>query len=260
MPEQPQFVRAQLQFAAHIRDPERNPRPADVEDRRMAVYRELFYSNVESFVASGFPVLRSLYADAAWHGLVRGFFAQHRCKTPYFLEIAEEFLRYLEHEHPTDANDPPFLLELAHYEWVELALQITDEQVDFQNVDPNGDLMDGVPVVSTLAWALSYRFPVHRISPDFRPAEPPAAITHLLVHRDRNDRMRFNEINAVTARLLTLAQENENRTGRELLLSIANELAHGNGDAVMQGGAQLLQSLHQQGVVLGSVRQRAPAD
>lgn len=252
MAEQPAFVRAQMAFAAHIRDPARTPRPADVEERRMKIYRELFYNNVEGFVASGFPVLRSLYVDPDWHRLVRDFFAHHRCKTPYFLEIAQEFLAFLEQEYPGAPNDPPFLLELAHYEWVELALQTEDETTPLQGVDPNGDLVHGVAVVSSLAWPLSYRFPVHRIRRDFQPSEPPAEPTHLLVLRDRTDRIRFNEINGVTARLLTLLQENRQETGAMLLARLAEEMRHPEPKAVVAAGANILEDLRRQGVILGS--------
>lgn len=252
MAEQPAFRQRQLEFAAHIRDPQRNPAPADVEDRRMAIYRDLFYNNVEGFVATGFPVLRSLYDDGQWHRLVRAFFARHRCQTPYFLEISQEFLSYLEEEYEPQPGDPPFLRELAHYEWVELALQTEDESADMQGLDPNGDLLQGIPVLTSLAWALSYRYPVHRIRPEFQPQQAPDAPTHLLVLRDRTDHVRFNEINAVTARLLTLLQDNQSESGAELLNRIAAELQHPNPTAVVEGGAGILEDLRRQGVILGS--------
>ncbi|RKZ79734.1 MAG: DUF2063 domain-containing protein, partial [Gammaproteobacteria bacterium] len=49
----PSFIDTQYQFAGHIRDPEHNPAPADIEQRRMAIYRELFYNNIEGFIANG---------------------------------------------------------------------------------------------------------------------------------------------------------------------------------------------------------------
>ncbi|NNG12205.1 MAG: DUF2063 domain-containing protein, partial [Halobacteria archaeon] len=58
--ERPDFIRRQYEFAAHIRDPKHQPAPADVEDRRMGIYRELFYNNVEGFIAGTFPVLRRI--------------------------------------------------------------------------------------------------------------------------------------------------------------------------------------------------------
>ena len=53
------FAALQYAFAGHIRDPEHMPVPDGVEPRRMAVYRDLFYNNVENFIANSFPVLRA---------------------------------------------------------------------------------------------------------------------------------------------------------------------------------------------------------
>jgi len=77
MAEQPDFVRRQYEFAAHIRDPEAYPCPSDVEDRRMAIYRELFYNNIEGFLADNFPVLRQVLEDRHWHAIARDFLARH---------------------------------------------------------------------------------------------------------------------------------------------------------------------------------------
>ena len=108
MAERPDFQRRQYEFAAHIRDPENRPAPSDVEDRRMAIYRELFYNNVEGFIANTFPVLRSLHDEDAWHGMVRDYFSHHRAQTPYFLEIPREFMAWLENERAPreDAANP----------------------------------------------------------------------------------------------------------------------------------------------------------
>ena len=86
----------------------------------MAIYSELFFNNIEGFIASAFPVLKSLYDEDDWLVLVRKFFIEHNCKTPYFLEISQEFIEYLSHQYQMTKKDPIFMLELAHYEWVEL--------------------------------------------------------------------------------------------------------------------------------------------
>ncbi|MEA3277053.1 MAG: putative DNA-binding domain-containing protein [Pseudomonadota bacterium] len=255
MSEQPAFIRRQYEFAAHIRDPAHRQRPADVEDRRMAIYRELFYNNLESLLAANFPVLRKLLADEHWHGMVRDFFVKHRCETPLFLEIGQEFLDYLQNEHESEPRDPPFLIELAHYEWVELALSVSNESADPDGADPNGDLMADVPVLSPLAWNLSYRFPVHRIGPDFLPDQPGEEPTHLVVYRSRQDEVEFLVINAVTQRLLQLLQENPDWTGHETVKRIAQELKHPRPAQVMEAGHQLLNDLHARNIVLGTRRQ-----
>ena len=249
--EQADFIRTQLAFAAHIRDPGGTPVPEGIETRRMAIYCELFYNNVEGFVSSGFPVLRTLYDDRAWHAMVREFLVRHRCRTPYFLEISQEFLAFLQNERK-DPSDPPFLLELAHYEWVELALNIAEGTHAPEGVDPNGDLMRGRPVLSSLAWPLSYQYPVQHIGPDYRPDQPGEQPTHLVVYRDRDDEVHFMEINAVTHRLLTLLDDDRGGTGESVLRMIADELNHPDPRAVIRAGQDLLDDLRRRGILLGA--------
>ena len=88
------FQQIQKKFMQHIRDPKHHDFP-EIEDRRLAIYRDLFFNNIEGFVSSAFPVLKSLYCEQSWLALVRQFFIQHDCKSPYFLQISEEFLNYL---------------------------------------------------------------------------------------------------------------------------------------------------------------------
>jgi hypothetical protein len=250
----PEFIRRQYEFAAHIRDPGHAPAPADIEDRRMGIYRELFYNNVESFLSGTFPVLRNIHDDDSWHALVREFFARHRSRTPLFLEIPREFLNWLEHGHNARPEELPFLYELAHYEWTELALSVAEETLDQEDVDPEGDLLDGIPVLSPLAWHLAYHYPVHRIGPDFLPDRPGETPTFLVVYRDRNDEVGFMEINPVTRRLLELIAEGNNATGHELLTRIATELSHPQPGVVISGGTEILQGLHDKHIISGTRR------
>ncbi len=248
---QPDFIRRQYEFAAHIRDPDHNRAPENIEDRRMGIYRELFYNNVEGFLSSSFPVLNELMDEASWHELVRDFFARHHCHSPLFLEIPREFLNYLEQERGSRSGDLPFLQELAHYEWVELALSVAEIE-ESPGTDPDGDLLEGIPVLSPAAWPLSYRFPVHRISPQFIPEAPGEQATYLLVYRDGDDEVAFMELNPVSARLFALLQEDAARNGRQALEQIAAELQHPDPEVVIRGGRQILEEWRQAGIVSGT--------
>ena len=246
------FKQTQYAFAAHIRDPQQHPCPQDVEDRRMNIYRELFYNNVESFISSSFPVLRKILDDVQWHTLIRDYFARHKASTPLFPEMPREFLHYLQNEHEPQDNDPPFLLELAHYEWVELALTLADEENDLKQLSSNGDLLAQHPVLSSLAWPLQYRYPVHQIGPDYQPEQPADSPTFIIVYRNQNDEIGFLEVNPVTARLLQLLTENPTRSGRSVLEQIAKEINHVDPEVVVQGGLTILQDLQARDIILGT--------
>lgn len=250
----PKFKQMQYAFTAHLRDPENNSLPEGIEDRRMGIYRDLLYNNIEGFLASGFPVTKTLYSEANWHKMVRDFFANHESHSPYFLEISQEFLAYLENERTPQPEDPAGLVELAHYEWVELALSITDINIDMSNIEPNDDLLQGHPALSPLAWSLAYQFPVHRMCSEYLPTEAPEQTTCLVVYRNRNDEVKFMEINPVTARLLQLLQDDGNLTGKQAIEQITTEMQHPNPDLVMQGGLTALKELQSSGIILGTAR------
>ena len=230
------FRETQTQFANAIRDPANNPIPGDVEARRMTIYQELFYNNIQGFIASGFPVIRKLMDDKSWHAMVRDFMIKHKSKTPLFHEIAREFLSYLENERDT-SKDPAFFYELAHYEWVELALSVSTEETP--NAPPFSDnVMAANLQTSPLAWLLQYQYPVHQISPNFLPDSPADAPIHLLVYRAADDSVTFLEFNPVSARLFGLI--GEGLTGQAAAEQIATELQHPNPDVVINGAKVLI--------------------
>lgn len=252
------FSTAQREFAAHLRNPQESPAPVNIEDRRLGIYRELVYSNIESFIASGFPVLRSILADDRWHSMVRDFVHRHVSESPYFLQISEEFLHYLQEErgeHPESADDPPFMLELAHYEWVELALDVSAEEfpTGLACNPARAQVLDWVPVVSPLAWNLSYRYPVHQLGPQFQPQQVPESPTFLVVYRNRAERVGFLEANAATAHLLQLLQmaTATPKTGRQLLWQLAQDMHHPEPEQVLNFGAELLEKLHSLDIIAG---------
>jgi len=245
------FQRKQLDLAAHIRDPERNPPPPGIEDRRLAVYRELFFNNLDTLLGRTFPVLRAVLGDGGWRALVRDFMARHRARTPYFLEVPRELVEFL----AARPEDPalPFLAELAHYEWAELALSVSPEADDLTGIDPGGDLLSGVPVKSALAWQLSYRFPVHRISQDFRPTRAPEQPTCLVIHRRPDDELGFMELNPVTGALLERIADNAGaRSGRDLLHALAADIGYGDPPALAEHGRHALEELRSKGILLGT--------
>ncbi len=246
------LAKLQTDFAGHIRDPESVPAPDGIEDRRMAIYRDLFFNNIVTFLSSNFPVLKTLFTKQEWVTLCRDFFTDYRCHTPLFPEIPREFLRYLQNHRQDHEGDPPFMLELAHYEWVELALELDEAEVDAIEVNLEGDLLNDIPVLSPLAWPLSYQYPVHEIRDDFQPDTPPDNPTHLLVWRQQDFSIRFMQLNEISLLLLQKLKEEPARSGLELLTEIAGIINHPKPAVVIEGGKALLNELLEKQVILGT--------
>lgn len=206
----------QRAFAAHLRDPERAPPPPGIEPRRLAIYRDLFFNNLADLLGGAFPVARRILGGERWKRLIREFYAGHHAHTPYFLELPREFLQWLQARPERAEDEPPFLDELAHYEWVELALAISEEELPAAAPAPASPL-DAALVVSPLAWPLAYRWPVHRLAPEFQPAVAPETPTFVVVYRDRADAVQFLEVGAETARLLDTLERAPGTTARDAL-------------------------------------------
>lgn len=191
-----EFQQQQLAFIRRIKDPTA-PLPPGIRPERMAVYEELFFNNVQNFVSSAFPVLRSLLPDTQWQALCRQFFRDEQLHSPYFLDISKAFLQWL----PEAASQlPGFALQLAEYEWLELALA-TDMAVASSGWVFNPDI---ALAISPLVRLCCYQYPVQQISVLFQPTEPNAQPVFLLLYRDEQDRVRFLQLNAWSAALLQL--------------------------------------------------------
>lgn len=248
------FREYQKAFTQHVRDPRAHPRPAGVPARRMNIYNELMFNNVRGFLDACFPVARSILGETRWRRIARRFFAEHRCTTPLFRQIPEEFVRWM-HTRPASAPVPDHLPHLLHYEWVELALDVMPKDTRVAGVDTSGDLLSGRPVLNPVSLLLEYPYAVHKIGPGFRPRPSQRETTCILAFRNHADRVRFIVLNPVSARLLALIRDTR-LTGRGALRRMARELNHPSPDVVVQGGRQILENLRAEEAILGTAPAR----
>ncbi len=246
------FEEVQNVFTRHMRDPKNNPAPDGIEDRRIGVYRELVYNNIEGFIANSFPVLRKITPDKQWHRMLRDYVCHHRAHTPLFPRMPLEFIQYLEDERHGHPEDPGFLLELATYEWAEISISLDTREIELSGIDIGGDLLSGVPALNPIIMPHTYQYPVHQISPNYLPDTAPELPTYLLVYRCKDDEVGFLELNSVSARLLECIQSNSDKTGLQLLEGIAEELKHPDPQVVINGGYEIMRNMRTKDILLGT--------
>ncbi|CAG8872484.1 HvfC family RiPP maturation protein [Pseudomonas fluorescens] len=247
--EKSSLLHQQTAMGLYLRDPEHHAPPTEMDPVRAQVYRDLVFANLSSLLSGTFPVLVKILGDERWGSLVRIFLRDYRARTPKFGEIAEEFVGFLA-AGPRALSDglwPPFMVELAHYEWVEMALQQSDAEPLV-----GGDvalLLDRPLQVSPLAWPLAYAWPVQRVGPDCQPDVLPAQPTLLLVRRAEDWSVRFSELSLLAWRLLLRIGEFPELTGREQLQGLAVEAGMVGASEFLEGGLALLRQMHGEGVV-----------
>ena len=251
--DEPGFQAYQRVFTQHIRNPKNHPRPGNVPAKRMAIYTEIVYNNIESTLAACFPVTKKILSQRKWQQLVRSFMADYRASTPIFREIPQQFLYHLELAGTSSLKLPAFLPSLMHYEWVELALSVVDITI---SAGVPQDVLREKIMLNPALYLLQYEYPVHQISADFQPTKPAKTPTHLLVFRNITHQIQFMELNPITFQLVSILQNanftDTQITGEEALQKLAAENPQIAVEIVLQFGAQTLEELSGNGVILGT--------
>ncbi|WLG25349.1 putative DNA-binding domain-containing protein [Pseudomonas sp. FP1154] len=234
----------QQALTRYLRDPDHCPIPPGMDVARAQVYRELIFENMRALLSGTFPVLVSVLGQEAWRACVRRFLREHRCLAPRFADISGEFVGYLAARQSPD--EPAFMAELAHYEWVEMAL--LQAQAESLPASDEAALLDRPLRVSPLAWPLAYLWPVHHLAPGHQPTTPPPQPTLLLVRRTPGFAVRFSELSPLAWRLLQRIEQFPGLAGRDQLLALARE-AGVDSNEFMDNAVMLLRQMHREGVV-----------
>lgn len=243
------FKRVQQSFIDYIRDPEK-PLPAGVSLERMQVYRELFFNNVMGFVSNGFPVLKSLYSEADWQALVQAFFSQHDCQSPIFIDIAGEFLHFLQQEYQPKDIDPPFMLELAHYEWLELVVAVAQQKGDEQAIQ--AEQIPHVPLcLAATARVAQYHFPVQHIRQDYRPEQALETPVFFCLYQDNGGEVCFLQLTPLSAQVLAYVVERGKVLFSDILTWLTNTYPQMAQEILAKGSLELLEQLAIKGIVRG---------
>ncbi len=237
------FQRYQLEFTAHIRDPKAHKKPAGVVPARMAVYRGAVFNNIFESVSVCFPVCQATVGKRAWRALVKDFVQGYPAQSPLFREVPQQFLAFLN----TQTSLPAFLAELAHYEWVELA--VSAQPTEPVKLSKKMNLLREKPVLAPAHRLLEYNFAVHKITKGKLPKT--AEKTYFLVFRNAEFEVKFIELNPTTFQLLKLIESNK-ITGEQALMRLAESIQHPNIDAVIAFGAEIMNDLANQQAIIGS--------
>lgn len=249
------FQAVQRQFLVHLRNPGQQPLPIGFAPQGVALYTDLLYNKFNDSLTTCFPVTHALLGEKTWQQLLKDFIARHRCLSPYYRQIPDEFIQYLQTEWGNHTG-LPYLLELAHFEWVELILAITDAEPVVQYESTVNDWLACHPVFTPVLQLLNYTYPVQRINENYQPTTPPEQATHILGFRDKEDAVQFIELNPATARLVDILHEtDETYTVREAIQQIAAELQHPEPSTLFTFGVATLADLMQQGAILGAARE-----
>ena len=212
----------QQRFARAIREGEAvDGLPQD----RLNVYIRLIRNNIHSFIDRCYTETPQYLDSGEWGRLKEGFVRDARAQTPYFQEIAGEFLQYCQSLPLSDD-----LLALMDFEHTQLLAEVAQTNSQASSADSD----DLVYTLSPAAFVRRYQYDV---TDELQEAE-----TAVLVWRDKEDDVMYQTLDDFDALLLeTLADTPTSLNGLQIMLAEFMSSENGWQDALRQKWADWLE-------------------
>ncbi|WP_440683149.1 HvfC family RiPP maturation protein [Cysteiniphilum halobium] len=225
-------------FTCNLRQQDASRDIPNISQEQMAIYQSLIYNNINNTLKRTFPVSVSILSKAQWRTLTLGFLADYGSESPYFYDLPKQFVNYL---NTLKVLPLPFLYELMHYEWIELDVELSIDR-ERQNLSDNY-------ITNNSTRVLVYRYPVHQISKDFIPEQPPVNPTFLVVYRNSAFKVLFMEVNLLSAHLLELLIT-EPQSIDQAITTAAHNLSLPVSEDLLQSGRALCQSYIEKNILI----------
>ena len=212
---------------------------------RLNIYRELIHGNIASFVNDNFPKCAAILGKRKWSYLINDFIQHHDIKSPYFYDIALEFLLFLNNRHKN--IEPNYILELAHFELQDIAVfMVADEPIP-KGLKPFNSLKQ-IPFANPIMQLYSYNWPVHTIRAKRKKVKKLDAPVYLAIYRNRELNTSCIELNVPSVQLLSQVMANRKLDATALIKKI-NKISKSNADSIFSA----LKQFYNYGLILGGI-------
>jgi len=239
------FQKTQQSFASRIRHNNSAPCPDGIDVERMKVYEECFFNGINELLSNAFPVIYEVLTEFEWHSLIKKFYATHHSQSPLFYEIPQEFLEYLIKSNSL-VEKYPFIIELAHYEWMELTLDLAIGEIS--KPDKEIDLDNNKFILSPLAEVIAYNYPVHKIKKNYIPQKK---IVFICIYRNYKYEIKFIELNKLSARILLMLKGNALYIN-DVMQELINNSESGKSKKIIDANIKVIKKLILSGVIYQS--------
>lgn len=173
---------------------------------RLLLYRDLARNALEDPLPDCFPITHGLLEEAElWDDCVDAFLASRTIQSAYYRDVNPAFVAWLA-ESAWGQERWPFLLQLAHFEYIEVEILRWPDEPSATDLRPGPDAESRV-VFDGATRNLAYAFRVHEATQD--DPEPSAGETFLLGYRDAEGDFAYSELSAHASAFLARCLEGE---------------------------------------------------
>jgi uncharacterized protein len=239
------FRQYQFALARHLRDPLSVPAPEGVDEKAAAACTQEMVKHLRDVLEPAFPITQALLGEDIWEHAVRLFLKDAPNHRPWASTTQRAFVDHV-CESPDMQSLPAWLQDLAHFEWLQNA--VNTAPVQWPAFDAAADVMQNAVVLNPTHVEAAYEWPVHSIDTDHKPDDMQS--THVSMLRDMNDELHVLESSVFRGQLLDLLREGQ--TGAQAFRVLALWLSHPEPEAFVREGAEVMAQLQREGVVLGT--------
>ena len=239
------FRQFQFALARHLRDPLSVPAPMGVTPADAKVCTADMVQHLRQVLEPAFPLTHALLGDDIWEHAVRLFIKTGPSHTPWASTTQRAFVEHL-CESPEVQNLPAWLQDLAHFEWLQNAVNTTP--VQWPSAALHHEVMQHPVVLNPTHVEAAYEWPVNHINTDHLPDDMQRV--YVTVLRDVHDELHVFESSLFRGQLIDLLRQGQ--TGEQAFRALARWLSHPDVDAFVAEGAEVMAQLQREGVVLGA--------
>jgi len=233
----------QAALASYCRDGHLPKLDATIPDN-LNQYRRLVFNIISDALGTSYPISAKKVGADDWEQLVDDFFSNYPCSSAQIWSMPYELITYLESdEHPIKLKFP-WLMELLHFEWLEVEIFCDeDEEV---HAEKSTEVLNEKLVINPTLRLEHFTFPVHKAIELKEQGD-----YYLLAYRSsENDKVYFEEITGFLA-LVIHQIANTELILRDILIESGKKLGITDEHVLLQEGKVFAEKMLQKTVFLG---------
>jgi hypothetical protein len=131
-----------------------------VNETHVKQYRRLVFNVIDDTLITAYPLTRKLLSHKEWDDLVQEFFSTRNCSNPQIWKMPKELFEFLESKEHVLVEKYPFLLDLLHFEWLEIELYMMEDE-PLLAYSTEGDVQEDAFYLNPELQILALQYPVH---------------------------------------------------------------------------------------------------
>lgn len=169
----------QQTFCNYLRDtPTKSSKPPfNLNDEKMAIYQEVVFNNIASFIDKTYPIAQCVLSKSQWLLMIKLFIKAHKLESPLFFEIANEFRLFLKNTSNkalSFLNKHVYIHDLLHFEYLENLVYANaarpikkNQKSKHKHIDLKTLNLEALGQINlsfrTKLWLASYEYPVYQL-------------------------------------------------------------------------------------------------